>query len=710
MAKSKGKKMKVMDAVGMGKKKSVIKIITSFVIAGFVIFIFALCFLASQAVTSGLENYFAELLENHVRAFNQDQSRVMSILYNQCLGTSTSDDFLDAMDKGNSTRVVRLLNTATRSANASNTYVLKPDGTIWHNTHVGNLPSTYFKNSEFFKTGVTRFPIVKYAVFEDRVTSLAINHFKTKSGIEGYLLIEKILSDESTVDYYRSLFDCEMTIFIDDERVATTIVQDDNSRAVGTKLNNEKITNITYTENEIFYGHNIINGVDYISAYVPVDSFENIKGMFFFGQSLKHIKKVRGILMAVLIPAIIIACIILNVLIAIVQQIFIFKPLKLASGAIHTLADDTEEADLTYRIAFHANNEFGRLCDDINMFLGKQQQLIKDMKDTQNKLEVIGERLGESSLESASAISQIMANIESVRHMANNQSKAIDAANAELQSANQASDALISSIDEQSQGLSQSSASIEEMLGNIAAVTKSMEKMSGEFTELGKVTTEGQNIQTEANKKIQQMAEQSRLLIEANSVIARIASQTNLLAMNAAIEAAHAGDAGSGFSVVADEIRALAENASKQSHIIGQQMKDITATINQVVASSLSSKQAFSTITAKLSDTDNLVKEMGGAMMEQNQASKTVLDALKVINEATAEVKDMTQVMKETNQKTNDAMLQMTQIAQTVSGSMDEMGAGAVQINNAAQGVSNMAQETKDNIGLMEGLVKRFKV
>ena len=707
---AKFKSGKVINAVGMGKEKSVVKIITSIVIAGFVVFIFGMCILASQAVTKGLENYFAGLLENHVRAFNQDQSRMMGILYNQCLATSTSDDFVDAMDKGNSTRVVRLLNTASRCGNASNAYVLKPDGTIWHSTNTGNISRNVFKDTQFFKTAIERYPFVKYVVFPDRVSYLALNYFKTKNGVEGYLLMESILSDESTVDYYANLFDCEMTIFIEDERVATTVLQEKYVRAVGSKLNNSAITHVTYDENEIFYGHNIIDGVDYISAYIPIDSLEGLKGMFFFGQGLKHIKKVRAFLMAVLIPAIIVACVILNLLITVVQQVFIFKPLKLASGAIHALSDDTEEADLTYRIAFHANNEFGRLCNDINIFLGKQQQLIKDMKDTQNKLEVIGERLGESSLESASAISQIMANIESVRQLANKQSNAIDAANAELQSANQASDALISSIDEQTQGLSQSSASIEQMLANISAVTHSMEKMSGEFLELGKVTSAGQNIQTEANQKIQQMAAQSELLIEANTVIARIASQTNLLAMNAAIEAAHAGEAGSGFSVVADEIRALAENASKQSHIIGQQMKDITATINQVVESSISSRQAFGTITAKLNDTDNLVKEMSSAMLEQNEASKSVLDALRVINEASAEVKDMTNVMKENTKKTNNAMEQMTQIAQTVSGSMDEMGAGAVQINNAAQGVSNMAQETKENIGLMEDLVKRFKV
>ena len=209
-------------------------------------------------------------------------------------------------------------------------------------------------------------------------------------------------------------------------------------------------------------------------------------------------------------------------------------------------------------------------------------------------------------------------------------------------------------------------------------------------------------------KQITDMAEQSQHLAEANAIISQIASQTNLLAMNAAIEAAHAGEAGKGFSVVADEIRKLAENSAEQSRSIKTELESISKSIESVVNLSNMSVKGFANITGKVTNTEHLVSEINNAMAEQKEASEQVLIALHDMNDNAGEVQTNTHSMNEDMKIAEESVANLENIADTVSGSMSEMSLGAKEINDAMSNLSDIVIQTTDSINDVNGKLSSF--
>ncbi|MBP5793565.1 MAG: cache domain-containing protein [Spirochaetaceae bacterium] len=692
------------------KQRSLIRQIIMIIGAGLLVYTVCLIIGVNKASEIGFDRYFQNLLDERIEFFDKEIDRRVNRLHNAVLRIATSNELDAAFEEENISYIKETLISIRTAYDVSTVYLMDNQGNIVYSSDISIPNPGLFKNSQAFKNAKTSTPRSSILVLDDRVSIVSFCDVEIEDYFTGYCAVEENLTKDDIVDYLHEMFGCEVTIFIKDTRVATSILTKEGNRAVGTTLNNDTIYNLVCNQKQMYQGKNKIQGKDYLTVYIPIETDEPNVGMFFVGMPIKVIAESRQLLLAVIVPLVIVFTVLLCIITFVALHYLIFKPLRLVAKAVHNLADDSDDADLTYRINHNKNDEIGRLCIDVDKFIGRQQKLIKDLKIAEVDLDYISQSLSTSSYESASSIAEIMANIENVSRQTEFQTKAIKSANAEMGLSIDMAKKLQETVKSQSADVVSSSACIEEMISNIDSVNTMMQKMNYQFAELSAVTSEGKERQTEVDKKVTEMAEQSKLLIEANGVIARIASQTNLLAMNAAIEAAHAGDLGSGFSVVADEIRSLAENSSRQSHIIGQRMKDISKTITDVVDSSRLSSTAFVNITDKLSMTDRLVQEMSAAMDEQKEGSKQVYEALTNINTSSGQVREMTHSMEEAINKTNTEMTTMTQIADTVAGSMDEMSAGAVEINKSAQEVSNMAKQTRDNIDTMESMFGHFKV
>jgi methyl-accepting chemotaxis protein len=376
-----------------------------------------------------------------------------------------------------------------------------------------------------------------------------------------------------------------------------------------------------------------------------------------------------------------------------------------------TLKDISEgEGDLTKSISYRSKDEIGDLARYFNQTLEKIRNLIVTIKHQAVALFDIGNELASNMTETAAAINQITANVQSVKGRVINQSASVTETNATMEQITINIDKLNEHIEHQTASVAQSSSAIEEMLANIQSVTHTLVKNTNNVKDLTAASEVGRTGLQEVATNIQEIARESEGLLEINAVMENIASQTNLLSMNAAREAAHAGEAGKGFAVVADEIRKLAESSGEQSKTISTVLKKIKDSIDKITRSTDEVLNKFEAIDLGVRTVSDQEENIRNAMEEQSAGSQQILEAIGQLNEITQMVKGSSMEMLEGSKEVIQEGKNLEGVTQEITNGMNEMAAGADQINIAVAEVNTISGENKQNIDVLVREVTRFKV
>lgn len=362
------------------------------------------------------------------------------------------------------------------------------------------------------------------------------------------------------------------------------------------------------------------------------------------------------------------------------------------------------------KLAVESRDDMGLLINALNQFHDVTKELLGAISESADLSKNTAHNLSENMLKTSSSISQIIANINSVKNQVTAQGTSISEAGGTVKDIEQLLLGLNNSIEAQSAEVNQASAAVEQMVANIRSVSQILEKNTQAVNSLGEVSSQGQIKVEAAVATSQRILNESSGLIEASSIIQNIAEQTNLLAMNAAIEAAHAGEAGRGFAVVADEIRKLAEQSNKQGKEITERLNSLETTIAEVTSSTKDMQEQFALIFRQSQDVQEQERVMAEAMKEQAGGSEQVLLAMREIKESTADVKQSGEEMLGGSRKIVSEMDVISNAANTITHAMEAMAAGTGLITNAIDAVSKDSDRNEAEIETLLGQISQFKL
>jgi methyl-accepting chemotaxis protein len=374
----------------------------------------------------------------------------------------------------------------------------------------------------------------------------------------------------------------------------------------------------------------------------------------------------------------------------------VLKPLSELEGRIADISSG--RGNLTLAIAVRRFDEPGRVALRFNEFIESLRGIVSTIKRSSAGLEAEGETLAANMQETASAVRQIVANIESMRQIADGQSALTDETAAMADSIKDRLRSLAERSAKQAELARESLASVEEMMSAIETVSSGSARTDEVSKALVESAETGSAAVAEMTGLVGQIAEGSASLLELNKVIGAVSGKTNLLAMNAAIEAAHAGDAGRGFSVVADEIRSLANSSAEQSKRSKAMILSMRDLIGRVVGAAGKVDQLFASLRESIAGISRVVEENSRAIATQRDKGRAAVASVTEAGELTAYIDEETNRIGESADAIRSAMAKLERTSSELAASLTEMSTGAAEINQAVNAVADISVETKDRI------------
>ncbi|MDC7218696.1 MAG: HAMP domain-containing methyl-accepting chemotaxis protein [Spirochaetales bacterium] len=384
-----------------------------------------------------------------------------------------------------------------------------------------------------------------------------------------------------------------------------------------------------------------------------------------------------------------------------INNILIVRQLKRTHGLLDKLAEG--EGDLTIRLDHKNSDEIGFLSQAFDSFMDFMSSMIHSIKASSHHLTESFKIFLNTVDQSSNMISLVTQVINDNGRGMEEQYSTVENSLGSVEDIARRAEGLRKSVESQTVQTQESSAAIEEMISSIDSIGKNLQSMTRRFQVLVDDARAGQEKQVQLTTMIHDLIEESDKMQNANKVISSIAASTNLLAMNAAIEAAHAGESGRGFAVVADEIRKLAETSAGQSGEISRSVTSITANLEQAGGFAGETEGTLKEISGSMEGLGQAVLEINGALEEQMEGSKQTREALGIMSSSIHDIRDQAGAISE---HTDKVLGDMKSVENTAHRLYDSSMEAVESMEHITSGFKEINDKTRENSDVVKELVE----